>query len=74
MTLRIGQVNELAAARNEADKALARLEVGVVNGFFAQAFGGEQLQRAVAQPYIDRAHFSDHVGGNQAHNTVELGV
>jgi hypothetical protein len=71
MALRVGQVDRLAAARDQADEALAGFQMGVANGFLAQAFGGEQLHRAVLQAHIDGAYLRDHSGGDQAHDPVQ---
>jgi hypothetical protein len=43
----------------------------VVHGLRPQAFGGEQLERAVAPAQVDRAHLGDHVRGDQHRHLVE---
>ena len=71
MCLRVGQIDVLAAARDQADKPFARLHVGGADGFLAQAFGSEKLERSVGQPHIDRAHLRDHIRRDQADDTVQ---
>ena len=59
---------ELGAA---ADEALAALHARVVHGAGVEAFGGEQLERAVLALEVDRADLGDHEAGDLAHDLVE---
>ena len=69
--LRVGELQRLGLLGDQANQTLARLEVGIVHGQRVQAFGGEQFERAVAAPQIERAHLGHHVGGDQHHHLVE---
>ena len=56
---------------DQADQTLAGLQMRVVHRLGVEAFGGEQLERAVAAAQIERAHLGHHVGGDQHHDLVE---
>ena len=74
MMLRVGELQRLGLLRNQADQAFTRLQMRVVDGLGVEAFGGEQLERAVAALQIERAHFGDHVRGDQHHHLVEANL
>ena len=69
--LRVGELHRLGLLGDQADQALAGLQMRVVHGLGVEAFGGEQLERAVAAAQIDRAHLGHHVRGDQHHDLVE---
>ena len=69
--LGVGELQRLGLLGDQADQALARLQMGVVHRHGVKAFGGEQLERAVAAAQIQRAHLRHHVGGDQHHHLVE---
>ena len=54
MVLGVGELHRLGLLRDQADQSLARLQMGVVDRLGIEAFGGEQLERAVAAA-ADRA-------------------
>jgi hypothetical protein len=72
--LGVGELHRLSLLRNQADQAFAGLEMGVVDRYGIEALGGEQLERAVAAPQIERAHLGHHVRGDQHDHLVEAGL
>ena len=68
---RVGKVHRRCGFGDEADQALALLHAGGMDGGAVEAFGGEQLQRVVGAPQIDRAHLGHHVGGDDGYELVE---
>ena len=71
MRLRVGQVDRVRLAGDEADQALVRAHHGLVDGLPVQTLGGVELERAVDAQHVDRAHLRHHVGGDQHHDLVE---
>ena len=71
VVLGIGELHRLGLLGDQADQSFARLQMGVVDGAGIEAFGGEQLERAVAAAQIERAHLGHHVRGDQHHHFVE---
>ena len=69
--LGVGELHRLGLLGDQADQALAGLQMRVVDGLGVEALGGEQLERAVAALQIERAHLGDHVRGDQHHDLVE---
>ena len=69
--LSIGELQRLGLLRDQADQSFARFQMGIVDGPGIEAFGGEQLERAVAAAQIERAHLGHHVRGDQHHHFVE---
>ena len=74
MMLRVGELQRLGLLRDQADQTLTRLQMRIVDGLAVEAFGGEQLERAVAALQIQRAHFGHHVRGDQHHHLVEANL
>ena len=71
MVLRVGERERFRRARDEADEALVRSHRRLMHGLPVEAFGCEQLQRPVRARHIERAHFGDHVGGDEDDDAVE---
>ncbi len=61
----------ILSSAQRPDEAFAALQHGVVHSADVQAFGGEQLERAVLALEIDRADVGDHDAGDLAHDLVE---
>ena len=74
MMLGVGELQRLGLLGDQADQTLARLQMRVVDGLAVEAFGGEQLERAVAAAQIERAHLGHHVRGDQHHHLVEANL
>ena len=71
MALGVGERQRLGRRGDQADEALAGAHGGEVDGLAVQAFGGEELERAVAAHHVDGADLRHHVGGDQDHDLVE---
>ncbi len=71
MRLRVGQVDGVRLARDEADEAFVGAHHGAVDGFPVEALGGVEFKRAVDPQHVDGAHLRHHVGGDQHHDLVE---
>ena len=71
MRLRVGQVDGVRLAGDQADEAFVGAQHGLVDGFALEAFGGVEFERAVDAQHVARADFRHHVGGDQHHNLVE---
>ena len=71
MVLRVGKRERFGRRRDQADEALAGPHRGQMHRFAIEAFGGEQLERPVGARDIDRAHFGDHVRGDQDDDAVQ---
>ena len=71
MMLRVGQVERLRVAGDQADEALVLAQHGDVHRLGVEALGGVQLERAVDPQHVERADFRHHVGGDQHHDLVE---
>jgi hypothetical protein len=69
--LRLGQVDRIGFAGDEADQALVLAQHGLVDRLVLEAFGGVQLERAVDAQHVDGADLRHHVGGNQHDNLVQ---
>ena len=71
MMLGVGQRERLGARGDQADEAFARPHGRQMDGFAVEAFGGEQLHRAVGANDIERADLRHHVGGDEHDDAVE---
>ena len=71
MVLRVRLVDGHGQLGTAPDQTFAPLEQGVVDGAGIEAFGGEQLQRAVLALQVDGGHLRDHQAGDLAHDLVE---
>ena len=71
MGLRVGQVDRVGLARDQADQAFVLPQHGLVDGLALEAFGGVQLERAVDAQHVDGADLRHHVGGDQHDDLVE---
>ena len=71
MALRVGQVQRVGFAGDEADEAFVGLQHRLVHGLAVQTFGGVEFQRAVMAQHVGGAHLGDHVGGDQHDDLVE---
>ena len=69
--LRVGQRHRLGARGDQADKALARAHRGQMDRLAVEAFGGEQLHRAVGAHNVKRAHLRHHVGGDEDDDAIQ---
>ena len=69
----LGEVEHAPFFGDRPDQPLAQRQPGDVDRFLAQAVGGEQFERIVAQQ-IDRADFARHRLGDQVDDAVELGL
>ena len=74
MVLRVRLVDGHGQLGAAADQALAALQQRVVHGAGVEAFGGEQLERAVLALEVDGAHLGHHQAGDLAHDLVEPGL
>ena len=74
MVLRVRLVDGHGQLGAAPDQALAALHEGVVHGAGVEAFGGEQLERAVLALEVDGAHLGHHQAGDLAHDLVEPGL
>ena len=74
MVLRVRLVDRHGELGAAPDQPLAALHEGVVHGARVEAFGGEQLERAVLALEVDRAHLGHHQAGDLAHDPVEPGL
>ena len=74
MVLRVRLVDGHGQLGAAADQTFAALHEGVVHGARIEAFGGEQLERAVLALQVDGAHLGHHQTGDLAHDLVEPGL
>ena len=71
MVLRVRQRQRLGGRGDQADKALAGAHRRQMHRLAVEALGGEQFQGSVGARDIERAHFRDHVGGDQDDDAVQ---
>ena len=71
MGLRVGERERLGRLGDQADEAFAGAHRGQMDGLAVQAFGGEELERAVGAQHIDRADLGHHIGGDMDDDLVE---
>ena len=71
MALSVGKLQSFGLLGDQANETFAAPHMRVVNRLPVQAFGGEELKRAVAAPQIERADLGHHVRGDQRHHLVE---
>ena len=69
--LRLGQVDGIGFACDQADQAFILPQHGLVDRLALEALGGVQLKRAVDPQHVDGADLRHHVGGNQHDDLVE---
>ena len=69
--LRLGQVDGVRLAGDEADEAFVGAQHGVVHGLAVEAFGRVKLERAVDAQHVDGTDLRHHVGGDQHDDLVE---
>ena len=74
MVLRLRLVDGHGELGTAPDQAFAALQKGVVHGGRVEAFGREQLERAVLALEVDGAHLGHHHAGDLAHDLVEPGL
>ena len=70
---RLSEVEYASFGGNGADKALTHFEPRHVDGLFAEAVSGEQLEIVVAEQ-VDRADVAGHLLRDEVDNLVELGL
>ena len=71
MVLRVRQGDRLGRRGDQADEPFARAHRRQVDRLAIEAFGGEELERAVGARDVERAHFGDHVRGDEDDDAVE---
>jgi len=67
----IRQVQRPGLGSDQANKALADTQRGIVDRLPVQAFGRIELKNAVSAQDINRTHFGDDIRGDQHNDLVE---
>ena len=71
MGLSMGEIERFGPLGDQTDQTLARPHRGFMHGLGGQTLCGIEFERAIGAHDIERAHFGNHVAGDQCHDFVK---